>query len=58
MLWRTEVPIKHKCEETNKKGVQKKTPTPHENIIGPVIPQLDTVQCPKISNPPKIPHHP
>lgn len=52
MLWRMEVPIKHKCEKTNKKGVQKNPPH-HENIIRPVIPWLNTVHCPKISNPPQ-----
>jgi len=47
-----------KCEKTNKKGVQK-TPSHLENIIRPVISQLNTVLCPKFSKPPnKVPHHP
>lgn len=51
-VWRTELPIKHKREKTNKKEVQKNPPH-HENIIRPAMPQLNTVQCPKITNPPK-----
>lgn len=51
MLWRTEFPIKCKCEK-NKKGDQRNPPQ-LDNISRPVIPQLNTVWCPKISNPSK-----
>lgn len=52
ILYRMEGPINHKWEKTNKKGFKKTPISSWKNTIKSVIPQLNTVQCPRISNPP------